>query len=103
MLPNGDDLDRPLSNLRITLSPAIRDAVNQDGAILLDVENGSCLSLNTVGARIWELLKQEWPSERIVAVLEQDFSQIPIEQLRKDYYDFIHQLQSNKLVQVRTE
>jgi len=103
MSPTSSHADRPLSNLKVTLSPAIRDAVNKDGAILLDVENGSCLSLNTVGARIWDMLKQQWTSERIVAALQHDFAGVPADQLCKDYYDFIHQLQSNRLVQVETK
>jgi hypothetical protein len=84
----------------VKLSPGVRDAASEDGAILLDIDNGSCLSLNAVGAKIWQMLKQEWQEDRIVMALQQEFTTIPISQLQQDYLDFVKELERNNLVQI---
>src|SRR2546423_7552409 len=45
----------------IKLSENVRETITQDGAVLLDIEQGLCFSMNPVGARIWEMLKQGYP------------------------------------------
>lgn len=77
MQPTSEPLSFSAGAVKIKLSSSVRDAVSQDGAILLDVENGSCMSLNVVGAKIWQMLKQEWGGDRIVAALEQEFLAVP--------------------------
>jgi hypothetical protein len=84
----------------VKLSAGVRDAVSADGAILLDIDDGSCLSLNAVGAKIWQMLKQEWQEDRIVVALQQEFTTVPISQLRQDYLDFVEELERNNLVQI---
>lgn len=89
--------------LRVLISESVRDAVSEDGAILLDIENGSCLSLNPVGARIWEMLKKKCPGDQILSALKDQFEAVPISQLEHDYLDFVHQLQANKLAHIKRE
>jgi hypothetical protein len=89
--------------LRVRISESVRDAISDDGAILLDVENGACLSLNSVGARIWEMLKKKCPGEEILSALKDQFEAVPISQLEHDYLDFVNQLQANKLACIKRE
>ncbi len=41
----------------IVIPATIRAAASDDGAVLLDIEQGVCFSLNAVGLKIWELLE----------------------------------------------
>src|ERR1039458_8095163 len=49
----------PATITDFTIAPGVRETASEDGAVLLDVEQGVCFSLNPVGLRIWELLKIE--------------------------------------------
>lgn len=84
----------------ITICDGVREAFNQDGAILLDIDHGRCLSLNVVGSRIWKMLKEHKSSDEVIDQLQRDFEEVPGEQLRMDYLDFVQQLQRNGLVTV---
>lgn len=86
-----------LIEMTVKLAPSVRDAINQDGAVLLDIEQGLCLSLNVVGATIWQMLKQGCAGRQVIAALAEEFKDIPREQLEQDYVDFVRQLQANKL------
>ena len=47
----------PMSDIRDMVIPdGIRETVSEDGAVLLDIDQGICFSLNPVGLKIWELL-----------------------------------------------
>ena len=41
----------------IVIAPSVRETASEDGAVLLDIEQGICFSLNPVGLKIWELLE----------------------------------------------
>ena len=41
----------------VVIAPSVRETASEDGAVLLDIEQGICFSLNPVGLKIWELLK----------------------------------------------
>jgi hypothetical protein len=84
----------------VSISSGIRDTANEDGAILLDVEQGLCLSLNVVGAKIWQMLKQNDSAAEIINRLEKEFKDVARNRLIQDYVDFIEDLQKKKLVVV---
>jgi len=88
---------------KVTLAPNIRDSISQDGAVLLDIDRGLCLSLNVVGARIWQMLKVDQSDEQIVAALAQEFTEIPRAQLQEDYLNFLRQLETNNLAHLQTD
>jgi hypothetical protein len=88
---------------KVKLAASVREAMNQDGAVLLDIEQGLCLSLNVVGAKIWQMLKQDWTGEQIITALEREFAEIPRAQLQQDYIDFVRQLEANKLAHLENE
>jgi len=82
---------------KVKLAEGIRDSFTQDGAVLLDIERGLCLSLNVVGAKVWQMLKQDWSGDQIIAALEREFAETPRAQLQQDYIDFLRQLEANNL------
>lgn len=87
------------SGAREELKPAtgIRSAVTQDGAVLLDINQGLCFSMNPVGAKIWELLKINQSIDQIADALATEFS-IPREQVFRDVREFIAQLRNEHLL-----
>lgn len=80
------------------IAPGVRETASEDGAVLLDVEQGICFSLNPVGLRIWELLKRRCSLDKIVDTLAQDFS-VPRAQLLFDAAEFIVALETKHLIQ----
>jgi Coenzyme PQQ synthesis protein D (PqqD) len=87
-----------ISNTEHIVIPAgIREISSEDGAVLLDIEQGICFSLNPVGMRIWELLKQHCSLKQIVDNLEESF-RVPGPQLMSDIADFIAALEANGLI-----
>lgn len=81
-------------------SPSVRDSVSRDGVILLDIEQGQCLSLNAVGAKIWMMLKAGDSAAMIMTQLSQEFSDVAPERLLQDYIEFTRDLEAKQLVLV---
>lgn len=79
------------------VAKGVRETINQDGAVLLDIEQGLCFSMNPVGAKIWEMIKKERSLEEIADALEQEFH-LPRTQLLADISDFVKQLETMHLV-----
>ena len=53
----------------VVIAPGVRETASEDGAVLLDIEQGICFSLNPVGLKIWELLKKHYSVDQIAEVL----------------------------------
>lgn len=85
------------NNSAIRVAKGIRETVNQDGAVLLDIEQGLCFSLNPIGTKIWEMLKDGRSLDEIADALEQEF-RLPRTQLLGDISDFLTQLEKKRLV-----
>lgn len=81
----------------LTIAPEVREVTSQDGAVLLDIEQGICFSLNPVGLKIWDLLKKKSSLDEIVAALAADFA-VPRDQLRSDTCEFIESLRTKQLL-----
>lgn len=86
-----------VNNTAIKVAKGVRETVNQDGAVLLDIEQGLCFSLNPIGTRIWEMIKDGRSVDEIADTLEQDF-RLPRAQLLTDISDFLKQLENMRLV-----
>ena len=82
----------------ITLSKSVRETINQDGAVLLDIHQGLCFSMNPVGARIWEMLKQGYPPAAIADGLEKEFEGVARSELEVDIKYFLNELHRRRLV-----
>jgi len=81
----------------IKVAQGVRETVSQDGAVLLDINQGLCFSLNPVGTRIWRMLKEGRSQDEITDSLEEEF-RLPRAQLLGDIRNFLAQLESMKLV-----
>jgi hypothetical protein len=80
-----------------TIAPGVRETASEDGAVLLDIEQGVCFSLNPVGLRIWELLKRRCSLDQIAEALVQEFS-VPRSQVLSDATEFIAVLEAKHLI-----
>ena len=81
----------------IVISPGVRETASEDGAVLLDIEQGICFSLNPVGLRIWEMLKNRKSVDQIADTLAQDFP-VPRSQLVSDVLEFLQALETKRLI-----
>jgi|SRR5579872_822069 len=81
----------------IVIAPGVRETASEDGAVLLDIEQGICFSLNPVGLKIWELLKKRYSVDQIADALAQDFA-IPRSQLLSDVVEFLQSLETKRLI-----
>jgi hypothetical protein len=90
-------MDQATSTVELAIAPGIREVASEDGAVLLDVEQGVCFSLNPVGLKIWELLKKECSLEQIVDALGQEFP-VSRPQLVSDATEFIAALEAQQLI-----
>ena len=84
-------------NSGLKVAKGIRETVNQDGAVLLDVQQGLCFSLNPIGTRIWEMVKDGFSLDEIADVLHQEF-RLPRSQVAEDVAEFLKQLEEKRLI-----
>jgi hypothetical protein len=85
------------NELALTPSDSVRLVQNQDGAVLLDIRQGLCLSMTSVGVQIWELLKLKSSVGHIVETLVADFH-VPRQQIHDDVMAFIGDLRDKRLL-----
>ncbi len=81
----------------ITISPGVRETASEDGAVLLDIEQGICFSLNPVGLKIWRMLKEQFSLDQITDSLEEEFH-TPRLELMADICQFVSQLEAKHLI-----
>ena len=80
-----------------TISPSIRLAKSQDGAVVLDIEQGAMFSLNRVGTRVIELLKEGYELPSLVESIGREF-QVSAESVRGDIADFLLNLEEQHVL-----
>ena len=90
-------MSEPARITDFTIAPGVRETASEDGAVLLDIEQGICFSLNSVGLRIWELLKKGCSVDQIADALGQEFS-VPRTELLSDANEFIEALEAKHLI-----
>jgi len=78
-------------------SPYIRETYTQDGAVLLDIQRGTCFSINSVGAHIWQQIAAGHPLAVIAEGISRTFS-IPYQQAWIDVSEFVQQLAEREMV-----
>ncbi len=81
----------------ITISPGVRETASEDGAVLLDIEQGICFSLNPVGLKIWRMLKDQFSLDQMTDSLEEEFH-TPRLELMADICQFVSQLEAKHLI-----
>jgi len=77
-------------------NPSLRSVVDQDGAVILDVERDAVVSLNATGGYIWDRLLKGKLIEEIVVDLARDTG-AELAVVERDVHDFIDQLKSRHL------
>jgi Coenzyme PQQ synthesis protein D (PqqD) len=90
-------MSEPATITDFTIAPGVRETASEDGAVLLDIEQGICFSLNPVGVRIWELLKKRCSIDQIADALGKEFP-VPRSQLLSDASEFIKALEGKHLI-----
>src|SRR5580700_10487922 len=93
----GAAMEDPITTKDIVIAPGVRETASEDGAVLLDIEQGICFSLNPVGLKIWELLKKRCSLDEIADALAQEFS-VPRDQILSDASEFIEALEAKHLI-----
>jgi hypothetical protein len=81
----------------ISIAPGVKETASADGAVLLDIAQGVCFSLNPVGLKIWDMLKQHYPIEQIADSLQQEFY-TPRPELMVDIRSFLTELEAKHLI-----
>ena len=79
------------------VSGSVRSTHGQDGAIVLDVQQGQMFNLNIVGSRILELLECGSSEEQITDAISREFG-ADVETVRKDVAEFLEELKAHKLL-----
>jgi hypothetical protein len=82
------------------VSGGVRSMHGQDGAIVLDVQQGKMFNLNRVGSRILELIESGSAEPEIVNLISEEFS-TGREVVENDVREFIESLRTHKLVSER--
>lgn len=83
-----------------TISPDVRSTKGEDGAVLLDIHQGLCFSLNVVGAKVWERLEASQTGltlSQLVNALAPQFD-VSIHQLTTDLEQYLRELEGKGLV-----
>ena len=85
------------NNCAIKVAKGVRETVNHDGVVLLDIEQGLCFSLNPIGTKIWAMVKEGRSPDEITDVLQQEFC-LPRSQVVEDVSDFLKQMEEMRLI-----
>lgn len=95
-------MDRTLAEVHPILPrphPAVMFREVSDGAVLLQMEEEIYFGLNSVGARIWQLLPPACTSlEDMCARLGSVYPEVPAEALKADVTELLEQLREAKLL-----
>lgn len=86
-------------NRSLRISSSVRITETQDGAVLLDVKQGLCFSINPVGTVIWKRVNEGWPVTDVMRYLAETFS-ISLDQARDDTQEFLDVLLEKRLVEM---
>lgn len=91
---------RPTTETAWIVSPDVRSTKSEDGAVLLDIRQGLCFSLNVVGAKVWEKLGSSQTGvtlTELVSTLAPQFH-VPVHQLTTDLQRYLGDLEAKGLV-----
>jgi hypothetical protein len=78
-------------------NPHIQSIVDQDGAVILDIERGLISTLNPIGAYVWQGLQQGESLETIIANLERETGEKSLT-VERDVREFVEDLKQKRLL-----
>lgn len=77
--------------------PHLRSIVDADGAVILDLERNSMLTLNSTGGYIWgKLLQGDTPEDIIRNLADETLTDVAI--VERDVRNFLEQLKSRRII-----
>jgi hypothetical protein len=79
------------------VSKGVRSTRNEDGGLVLDINQGKVFGLNRIGALIFDRLRSGQTRSQIIAEISRDF-EIPAETVQADLIQFLESLQGQGLV-----
>jgi Coenzyme PQQ synthesis protein D (PqqD) len=82
------------------VADSVRSTHGQDGAVMLDVQQGQMFTLNIVGSRILELLATGSPETEIVTRISREFN-TGRHMVESDLREFIDSLKQHGLIEER--
>jgi len=80
------------------VSESVRSSHGQDGAILLDIQQGQIFNVNLVGSRILELLAAGTPEPAIANAISKEFG-VSKGTATNDIQEFLQALQERGLLE----
>ncbi len=84
-------------------SDSVRAIETHDGAALLDIQHGICLSMNAVGIEVWRAINTNNTLDEIVERLTNKFQCVPRLQIEGDIRHFIAELKLQGLLEASLE
>ena len=90
-------MENQITTEDMVIAQSVRETASEDGAVLLDIEQGICFSLNPIGLKIWELLKTHHSVDEIADELAQSFP-VSRSQLLSDVVEFLQSLEAKRLI-----
>ena len=82
----------------LKISESVRSSHGQDGAILLDVQQGQIFNVNLVGSRILELLAAGTSEPAIADAISKEFG-VSRDTVTKDMQEFLLALEQRGLLE----
>ncbi|HEY2470921.1 MAG TPA: PqqD family protein [Terracidiphilus sp.] len=81
----------------VDVAPHIRSIVDHDGAVILDIERDSMLTLNSTGGYVWQKLRQGKLIDEIVSELAEETG-ADLLTVDRDVRAFLEELKSKHLL-----
>jgi hypothetical protein len=98
LAPVPDDRSSEVKHM-LAPNPHLRSIIDHDGAVILDIECNSMLTLNATGGYVWEKLQQGQSIQDIVRELAAEtLTEIAV--VERDVREFLEELKSKHLVTV---
>ena len=82
---------------QIHIAPSVRSVFSQDGAVLMEIQQGMMYTSNPVGGRILELLSQGCSENAVIETISRE-CETSSETVRRDFEVFVEQLRSYGIV-----
>jgi hypothetical protein len=81
----------------MSVAPHLRSIANSDGAVILDTDGNRMVTLNSMGAWVWQHLQSGMDETEICMLLSKKTGE-PAERTRKDIREFLVDLERQKLL-----
>ncbi len=81
----------------VSQAPNLKAIVNEDGAVILDIERDSMSTLNPTGAYVWQRLQRGETIEMIIANLAHETGEDHL-LVERDLRQFVAELQQKQLM-----